>query len=48
MPLQDQKGKRNSPEFIPHILDILVSLRPESASAIAQTTTANVRALLSI
>ena len=48
MPLQDQEGKRNSPEFIPHILDILVSLRPESASAIAQTTTANVRALLSI
>ena len=48
MPLQDQKGKRNSPEFIPHILDILVELRPESASAIAQTTTANVRALLSI
>ena len=48
MPLQDHKGERNSPEFIPHILDILVALRPETASAIAQATTANVRALLSI
>jgi TatD DNase family protein len=41
MPLAGRRGEINSPEYLPEILDTLVSLRPESKEEIAARTSAN-------
>jgi TatD DNase family protein len=51
MPLQGQDKTRNSPEFIPHILAALATLRSdpsESTGVIAHATTDNVQTLFAI
>lgn len=47
IPLFHRRDKINSPEFLPEILDALVSIRDESRNEIAATTTLNARAILS-
>ena len=42
------KGQRNSPEYLPLILDELCQLRPESADIIARQTTRNTMEVLRI
>ena len=46
MPLAGRRDKINSPEYLPEILDTLVSLRPESKEEIAAQTSANARQVL--
>jgi TatD DNase family protein len=41
MPLSGRQGKRNSPEYLPEVLEALSQLRPESKSYIEQVTTDN-------
>mgnify|MGYP002620836485 CR=1 FL=1 len=40
-------GERNSPQYLPHYLEVFASLREESVAQVAQVTSANVRAALS-
>ena len=46
IPPARHNGERNSPEYLPLILDSLVALRPESKAQIARVTTANAYRLL--
>ena len=46
IPLADRRGYANSPEYLPEILDVLASLRPESKREIAAQTTINARQVL--
>ncbi len=42
------RGQRNSPEYLPEVLNALADLRPEPPEEIAEVTTANVRRLLQL
>jgi TatD DNase family protein len=42
MPLMGRQGKRNSPEFLPEVLDSLMALRKESKQEILQACLQNV------
>lgn len=46
IPLADRRGYANSPEYLPEILGVLASLRPESEQEIAAQTTINARQVL--
>ncbi len=46
IPLAGRRGYANSPEYLPEILDVLASLRPESKQEIAAQTTINARQVL--
>ena len=46
IPPARHNGERNSPEYLPLILDSLAALRPESKAQIARETTANATRLL--
>ncbi len=48
MPLAGRREEINSPEYLPEILDILASLRPESKEEIAAQTSANARQVLGL
>lgn len=48
MPLCGQQGQRNSPTCLPQVLAALARLRKESPQEIAQTTTANARAVFGL
>jgi len=48
IPLASRRGNANSPEYLPEILDALVSLRSESKEEIAVQTTANARNILQL
>jgi TatD DNase family protein len=45
MPLAGRQGQRNSPEYLPEVLEALSQLRAESKSYIEQRTTENFKAL---
>ncbi len=42
------QGERNSPRWLPEVLDVLAELRPEPREAIARATTANALAALGL
>jgi len=42
----NHKGQRNSPEYLPEVLNVLSNLRNESIELIAETTTNNVKSVL--
>lgn len=46
MPLMGKQGKRNSPEYLPEILESLLSLREENKHQILQTCLNNVKSSL--
>jgi TatD DNase family protein len=48
MPLQDKRGQRNSPEYIPEIASLLADIKQETLDTIATKTTENVQTLFSI
>lgn len=48
IPLAGRRGYANSPEYLPEILDVLASLRPESKEEIAVQTTVNARQVLGL
>jgi TatD DNase family protein len=48
MPLAGRRGEINSPEYLPEILNTLVSLRSESKEEIAAQTSANARQVLDL
>lgn len=48
LPLQDMRGKQNSPKFIREIAEFLAQLRNETFDHIAQTTTNTARALFGL
>ncbi len=48
IPLAGRRGYANSPEYLPEILDVLTSLRPESKREIAVRTTINARQVLGL
>ncbi len=48
MSLAGRRGEINSPEYLPEILDTLVSLRPETKEEIAAQTTTNARLILGL
>ncbi|ALP54490.1 hypothetical protein Tel_15780 [Candidatus Tenderia electrophaga] len=41
-------GRRNSPQYLPHYLEVFASLREEDVERVAQVTRANVKAVLSL
>ncbi|MDF2178003.1 TatD family hydrolase [Aliiglaciecola sp. CAU 1673] len=45
MPLMGRQGRRNSPEYLPVVFDVLCSLRAESKELIAKTLEENAKAL---
>ncbi len=48
MTVEPHHGERNSPEYIPFVLEALTEIRTEKAQEIAAITTANTRSILSI
>jgi TatD DNase family protein len=48
MVVASHKGERNSPAFLPEILQALASLRSETIQQLAEQTTANARAVFSL
>jgi len=48
IPLASRRGERNSPEYLPEVAETLAQLRSVSVEEIAQATTANASALLSL
>jgi TatD DNase family protein len=44
MTVAQYRGRRNSPEYIPYVLDALASVRAESKEEIAAATTRNAAA----
>lgn len=48
MPGADHQYQRNSPEYLPEVLDALTKLRSETCAEIAATTSANVRRVLDL
>jgi len=48
IPVSSHKGERNSPEYLPEILDALTEIRTESIEIIAAQTTENARMVLGI
>jgi len=48
IPLVGRQGEVNSPEYLPEILDVLVSLRVESKEEIAMQTSINVRQIINL
>lgn len=48
IPLAGRRGEINSPEYLPEILDVLVSLRSESKEEIAAQTSGNARQVLGL
>lgn len=48
MPLSGKQGQRNSPAYLPLVLDKLTTIRPENKQQIAQTLTTNTKRLFQL
>ena len=48
MTVEQHRGERNSPEYLPYILTALAELRPESTHEIAEITSQNTRSVLAL
>ena len=48
IPVSSHRGERNSPEYLPEVLDALTQLRTESREVIAAQTTENARGILGL